>query len=165
MAILHPDDRYHIEIRLGRELTGEELAEVETFDDLSFEQLSVVTKLGSRVILASAYVRAVVPSADFSSVQDLVFNIQDFIDARFPPARLPMEPHYVGQLGRPLTEEERWRRASISDLTKAQVAVVRQLSSKERVIALLYLRDVVKSASIQEREAFVDASQRDDDEP
>lgn len=163
MAIIRPDDRHHIEVHLGRELTVEELAEVETFDDLSYEQLSIVTRLGSRVILSSAYVRAVVPSADHGGVRDLVLNIQDFIDERFPPPRLPMEPYFVGQLGRPLTDEERWRRAAIPKLTQAQVAVARQLASKDRTICLLYLRDVVKSATVQEREALVDALQRDDE--
>lgn len=161
MTIIRPDDRYHIEVRLGRELTVEELAEVKTIDDLSREQLSVVARLGSRVNLSSAYVRAVVPSAEWSDLHGLVMDIQNFIDKKYPPYKLPMEHFFIQELGRPLTDEERWRRASISDLTRAQVAVARQLSSKERVIGFLYLRDVVKSATIRELESFADALRRD----
>jgi hypothetical protein len=163
MTTIKPDDRYHIELRLGRELTDEELAEARTLDDLSREQLSIVARLGSRVTLSGAYVRAVVPSADWSDVRDLVFTIQDVIDRKYPPSQLPMEHFYVRELGRPLTDEERWRRYSISDLTRAQVAVARQLSSQNRAIGLLYLRDVVKSATIHESEAFVDALRRGDE--
>ena len=163
MTIIRPDDRYHIEVHLGRELTGEELAEVETLDELSREQLSIAAQLGSRVTLSLAYVRAVVPSANFSDARELVMDIQNVIDKEYPPPQLPMEPYYVGRLGRPLTDEERWRRTSIPELTKAQVAVARELSIKERAIGLMYLRDVVKSAAIHEREAFVDALRRDDE--
>jgi hypothetical protein len=162
MTSIDPDDRYHIELRLGRELTVEELAEVETLDDLSREQLSIVAQLGSMVTLSNAYVRAVVPSADLARVRELVLDIRDVIDRKYPPSQLSMEHFYVRELGRPLTDEERWRRVSIPELTGAQVAVARELSSKDRAIGLLYLRDVVKSAAIHEREAFVDALRRDD---
>jgi hypothetical protein len=164
MTSINSDDRYHIELRLGREMTVEELAEARTFDDLSREQVAIVTRLGSLVTLSNAYVRAVVPSADRSEVRNFVLNIQDFIDEKFPPPQLAMEHFYVRELGRPLTDAERRRAASIPDLTRAQVAVARELSSRDRTIGLLYLRDVVKSAAIHERETFVDAL-RSDDEP
>lgn len=164
MIMLEPDDRYHIETRLGRELTAEELREARTFDDLSREQLAIVAQLARREgILPSAYVRAVVPSAGHSDVRDFVMTIQDFVARKYPPAQLAMEHLYGRELGRPLTDEERRLVASLPDLTQAQVAVARQLASRERVFGLLYLTDVVKSATTNERDAFVDSLLRDGD--
>lgn len=163
MTTLGPDDRHHIEERLGRALTDEDLAEVATIDDLSREQLAIVARLERSGLLASAYVRAVVPSAAFPQVRDLVFTIQDVIARKLPPARLRMEDYYGPQLGRPLTDEERRVVYSIPDLTSAQRAVARRLASGERVYALLYLGDVVKSSATHEREALIDALLRDGD--
>jgi hypothetical protein len=163
MTMLDPDDRYHIEICLGRELSAEDLAEVATFDDLSREQLAIVARLERRGLLALAYVRAVVPSADRSDVRHFVYTIQDFVASKYPPAQLAMEHLYGRELGRPLTDEERRRVASIADLTEAQVAVARQLASRERTFGLLYVTDVVKSAAMHERDVFVDSLLRDGD--
>jgi len=163
MIMLEPDDRYHIETRLGRELTAEELAKATTFDELSREQLAVVAQLARSGILAGAYVRAVVPSAGHSDVRDFVLSIEDFVARKYPPAQLAMEHLYGRELGRPLTDEERRLVASLPDLTEAQVAVARQLASRERVFGLLYLTDVVKSAATNERDAFVDSLLRDGD--
>jgi hypothetical protein len=163
MTMLDPDDRYHIETRLGRALTDEELAEARTFDELGREQLAIVAQLAHRGILASAYVRAVVPSAGHSDVRDFVMSIQDFVARKYPPEQLAMEHLYGRELGRPLTDEERRLVASLPDLGEAQVGVARQLASRERVLGLLYLADVVKSAATQERDAYVDSLLRDGD--
>ena len=98
--MLDPDDRYHIEIRLGRELTAEELAQATTFDELSREQLAVVARLARSGILAGAYVRAVVPSAERSDVRYFVLRIEDFVARKYPPAQLAME-HLYGRELRP----------------------------------------------------------------
>ena len=161
--MLDPDDRHHIETRLGRALTAEELAEATTFDELSREQLAVVAQLVPQGILAGAYVRAVVPTAGHSDVREFVIGIQDFVARKYPPAQLAMEHLYGRELGRPLTDEERRVVASLPDLTRAQLAVARQLASRERVFALLYLTDVVKSAATSERNAFVDSALLDGD--
>lgn len=163
MTTLDPDDRYHIETRLGRELTAEDLAEAATFDDLSRERLAIVAQLERRGLLASAYVRAVVPSAGHSDVRNFVITIQDFIARKYPPAQLKMEHLYGRELGRSLTHEERRLVATLPDLTHAQVAVARQLASTDRVFGLLYLADVVKSAATHERDAFVESLLRDGD--
>lgn len=158
--MLAPDDRYHIESRLGRALNSEDLAQASTFDDLSRTQLAIVERLVPRGILAIKYVHAVVPSADFSDVRELVYNIQTYINKRFPPERLPMEHLYGPVLGRPLTDEERARAESLHTLSQAQLAVAQQLSRRDAVYSQLYLGDIVKSASAREREVLAEELHR-----
>lgn len=156
--MLDPDDRYHIEMRLGRELATEELTQASTFEDLGRAQLAVVAQLAPRAgILASAYVREVVPSAGHSDVRHFVMTIEDFVARRYPPGRLAMEHLYGRELGRALTDEERRLVDTLSDLGEAQIGLARQLASKERMFGMLYLADVVRSAATHEREAFVDS--------
>jgi hypothetical protein len=157
--MLDPDDRYQIESYLGMELTSEDLAQVDGFDQLSRAQLDVVAKLVEKrgIILAARYVQEVVPSAEFSEVRELVFNFQTYINRRFPPERLPMEHLYAHMLGRPLTKEERSAAESLQALSQVQLEVVRQLSLKDTMYGMLYLGDIVKSAGQYAREAFADA--------
>ena len=153
-----PDDRYHIEERLGRALTSEELTQVSTFDELSRTQLAIVERLVPRgSILALKYVHAVVPSADFSDVRELIYNIQTYVEKRFPPQHLRMEHLYGHALGRPLSKEDRKAAESLQVLSPAQLQVARELSLKDRVYGVLYLGDIVKSAGQHARETFVDA--------
>jgi hypothetical protein len=160
--MLDPDDRYHIESRLGRALTPDDLAQVGKFDDLSRGQLAIVERLVPRGILASKYVHAVVPSADFSEVRELVYNIQTYINKRFPPERLPKEHLYGPVLGRPLTDEERARAESLQTLSQAQLAVAQQLSRRDAVFGQLYLGDIVKSATASQCEIFAQELHRSD---
>lgn len=153
---MDPNDGYHIESRLGRALTPDDLAQVGTFDDLSREQLAIVERLVPRGILASKYVHAVVPSADFSDVREFVINIQLFVDKKFPPTQLPMEHIYGRELGRPLTDEERARAESLRTLSRAQLEVAQQLSRRDPALGQLYLGDIVKSASARERELLAE---------
>lgn len=160
--MLDPDDRYHIEDLLGRALTSEDLTQASTFGDLTRTQLAIVERVVPRGILAIKYVHAVVPSADFSDVRELVYNIQTYVNKRFPPERLPMEHLYGGVLGRPLTNEERNTAESLQALSQVQLDLARQLSLKEKVYGVLYLGDVVRSSGPQDREAFADALRRSD---
>src|SRR6266496_4974742 len=84
--MLDPDDRYQIEDHLGMELTSEDLAGVDSLDQLSRAQLAVVAKLVETrgIILAAKYIREVVPSADLSEVREFVIDIQEHINTRFP---------------------------------------------------------------------------------
>lgn len=158
--MLDPDDRYHIENRLGRALTSDDLAQVSTFDDLSRAQLAIVERLVPRGILASKYVHAVVPTADFSDVREFVINIRLFVDKKFPPAQLPMEHIYGRELGRPLTDEERARVESLRTLSQAQLEVAQQLSRRDVALGQLYLGDIVKTASAREREILAEELHR-----
>jgi hypothetical protein len=135
---------------------------VSTFDELSRTQLAIVERLVPSGILALKYVHAVVPLADFSDVRELIYNIQTYVDKRFPPEHLRMEHLYGHALGRPLTKAERNAAASLQALSPAQLQVARELSFKDRVYGMLYLGDVVKSASQHAREAFADALLRSD---
>ena len=161
--MLTPDDRYHIEVHLGRELTAEELATAATFDHLSREQLGVVAQLERRGILASAYVRAVVPTAGFSETREFVIGIQDFIAGKHAPVPLAMEHLYEGELGRPLTDQERRVVDLIPDLKEAHRAVARQLASRDRALVHRYLTEVLRSAPGFEIEVLVDHLRRESD--
>lgn len=162
--MMDPNDRRQIESQLGTELTSEELARVDTFEQLSRAQLAVIAKLVATrgIILAARYTQEVVPSAEFSDVRELVFNIQAHINKRFPPERLPMEHLYGGTLGRPLTREERNTAESLRALSPVQLALARQLSLKDKVYGVLYLGDIVKSSGLYDREAFADVLLRSD---
>lgn len=163
MTMLDPDDRYHIEVHLGRELTAEELAKATTFDDLSREQLGIIAQLERRGILAGAYVRAVVPSARYSDAREFVMSIQDLIARKYPPVPLTMEHLYERELGRPLTDEERRVVDSIPDLRDAHIAVARQLTFRERALGRRYLADVLRFAAAFELDVFVDFLRRESD--
>jgi hypothetical protein len=134
---------------------------VKTFDDLSHAQLEVVRRLAERRgILASNYVRGVVPSTEYGDARELVLNIERFIADRFPPsaaAQLRMEPVYEREIGRPLSEEERHAVGSLQSLSPAHLAVATQLAVKDTAYAMAYLSEVVKSAGRYDREMFAEA--------
>ena len=159
--MLDPDDRYHIEVRLGRELTAEELAPAPTFDELSREQLGIVALLERREILAGAYVRAVVPSAGYGGARDFVRGIQDFIAAKYAPAPLASEHLYEAELGRPLSDQERRVVDLIPDLKEAHRAVARELASRDPALVRRYLTEVLRSAPGFEIEVVVDHLRRE----
>jgi hypothetical protein len=155
---MDPAYKYQIENSLGRELTPDELVEVNTFDDLSRGQLDVVSQLESRRagIAGGMYVRTVVPSARHSDVRDFVINIQEFIARKFPPPRFSMEHFYERELGRALADDERQPAESLEKLSEAQRAVARALSLKDTVFGVMYLGDIVKSARSYDRETFAE---------
>lgn len=161
MTMLNPDDRHHIEVHLGRELTAEELATVATFDDLSRGQLDVVAQLERRGILASAYVRAVVPTAGFSETREFVIDIQDFISRKYAPAPLAAEHLYESELGRPLTDHERRVVDLIPDLKNAHRAVARKLAARDPALVRRYLKEVLRSAPAFEVEVLIDHLRRE----
>jgi hypothetical protein len=163
MTVLNQDDRYHIEERLGRALTDADLAEAATFDDLSREQLELVVRLQRSRLLASVYLRAVVPSVGFSDVRNVVFAIKDFIAEKYRPAPLAAEHLYEGELGRPLTDQERQVVDAIPDLKEAHGMVARQLASRDRALVRRHLREVLRSAPEFEIEVLIDYLRRESD--
>ena len=107
--------------------------------------------------------RAVVPSAGFSDVRNLVVTIKDFIAEKYRPAPLAAEHLYEGELGRPLTAQERRVVDAIPDLKEAHRMVARQLASRDRALVRRYLREVLRSAPEFEIEVLIDYLRRESD--
>jgi|SRR5882672_8704655 len=162
---MDPDHKYQIEGRLRRELSSGELLEVGSFDGLRKTQLDLVAILARRSgVAAVLYVQAVVPSASPTDVRNFVLNIEQFIAGKFPPGPkdypLRMEDLYEKELGRALTEEEKRPGRSLQELSAAHLAVARELSLKDPVHGMIYLGDIVPSASSYDRETFAENLRR-----
>jgi hypothetical protein len=155
MTALTAKERRLIEDQLGRELTDGELREVDSLEALTREQLEVVAAIHRRsATVPLVYLRAVVPSSRSPANSRFADQIDEIIATRFHLlGDLPLFEHHAG---RALSVAEKTRVATLPELSPAHIAVAATLARQKVVVALMYLRDLVRSASSEECEVLAE---------
>jgi hypothetical protein len=153
---INPNHRAQIERELGRPLTEEELQPVASLDALTEDQIAIAAQLRPHNRIAPhLFLRAVVPSAMYPEIEDLLENrIQDMYIARRPPPDLPNRALFELHAGRALEPAEQVRIATIYDMSPAQIALGEILAKKDVAIAFLYLSRIAPNETIEVRHDF-----------
>jgi hypothetical protein len=149
--------RSQIEETLGRELAEAELVVVDSLDAMPTSHLDVVETIYCvNPIAAFYYVRGVTRDVDPSTLRRYVKEFDSLIAKRRRLPGMGQQKLYENELGRLLTTEETLPSPSLEEIGEAQRVLTRELARKDRGVALVYLHDLVPSASLQDRQIFLE---------
>jgi hypothetical protein len=145
--------RHQVEMFLRRPLTDDELQEVPSLDQLTDDQIAVVTTIRPRNRIAPAlYVKAVVPTANHADVMKFIDeDIERIAIERRPPEDLPNQHMFEHHAGRPLRPMERVRVESFEKMSHEQIELARTLARAGLATCFLYLSRIVPGESTERR--------------
>src|SRR3569623_2336616 len=148
--------REAVECVLGRTLTDEEVAPAASLDALKMTLLFVVQQLyKTEPIVAMNYLRGVIEDSH-ARIRTFIYEfIETLIYGAPPKPALRALDLYENVLGRKLDPSETVHRSGLAELSTEQRAVARELTERDRDVAMLYLVDVVWGVSGAERARFL----------
>jgi len=98
----------------------------------------------------------IAPEIKRSTLRHYAHDFDNVMLRRRSRPGLSRQKLYENELGRSLTADEIFKSTSLECIGEVQRTLVRELACKDRGVALVYLHDLVPSASSQERQLFLE---------